>query len=278
MDNATDGIEELVGPLSPREGIGGNNPPSDAEVLRDILLQDSQPLLNRRDELLGSVSRAPLAVEDEETCGKVADLVKLLTACHKNAEATRVAKKEPFLQQGRVVDGFFKQITDPLEKARKTLEPRLTKYQRDKADRERREREAAQRAAEEEARRKAAEAAAAAQQLETEEDLDAAIAAEQQAKQAELDKLAAQKAAEAKAAELSRSRGDFGAVASLRTFWDHKDLDRATLDLEALRPFFSQDALEKAVRAYVRANFEPGKPGTQIKGVVIFENTTTRVA
>ena len=46
--------------------------------------------------------------------------------------------------------------------------------------------------------------------------------------------------ADAKAAELSRTRSDYGSVASLRSHWTGKLEDRATLDLEALRQHLGQ--------------------------------------
>ncbi len=154
----------------------------------------------------------------------------------------------------------------------------MTIYQRAKAERERQRLEEERRLAEAEAARQAEAAAAAARTMKTEQDLQAAVSAETLAQRAGADAVSAQKAAGAKAADMSRTRGDLGAVGSLRTFWDFKELDRATVDLEALRPYLPQDALEQAVRGYTRANFRPGHPGIQIRGVVIFENTHTRVA
>ena len=48
-------------------------------------------------------------------------------------------------------------------------------------------------------------------------------------------------------------------------------LDRDALDLSTLRPFLPLDALEKAVRGFIRAG------GRELKGVRIFENTATSV-
>lgn len=258
-------LDEMLPPL------GHNSPPSDIELLRDRLAEESAALIARRDQLLAGVKRAPQTVADEETCGKIADLVKLCTACFKNAEAARTASKEPHLESCRAVDGFFKQVTEPLDKARRALESRLTAYQRAKAEAERRRREeeaARQRAEAERLAREAEESAAA---LRTEQDLAEAVTAEALARQAEADAERSRREAAAKAAELSRSRGEFGSVASLRTFFDFRDLDRAALDLEALRPHLPLDALEKAVRSFIRSG------GRELRGVEIFENTSTTV-
>ena len=251
--------------------IGDNMPPHDADPLRDRLSETHADLLKRRDELIAASERAPAVVADEGTAGKIADFIKQLAACIKNTETHRVAEKEVFLSAGRTVDGWFKKIGDPLIEAKRKIEGRLTVYQRQKAEAERRAREEAERIAREEAERAAKAAAEAEAAIKAAPDLQAAIVAEAAAAQAAADAEKAKKAAEAKPAELSRSRGDYGAVASLHTFWDFADLDRATLDLEALRQHIPADALEKAVRAFVKAG------GRNLKGVRIFENTETKV-
>ena len=261
-------VGELLDDL-PR--IGDNKAPADANPLLERLTEEAAPLAKRRDELLAACDRAPASIGDDETAGKIADLIKLITACSKNAEATRVSRKEPFLESGRLVDSFFKKITDPLDKAKKSVEARLTLWQRIKADDERWRREEAERLARE-AAQKAAEAQRAAEQaMRDQASLETALRAEEAAKQAAADAVVAERAAAAKPAELSRTRGDVGAVASLRTFWDFTDLDRATLDLEKLREHLPADALEKAVRSYIKAG------GRELTGVRIFENTATRV-
>ena len=268
-------------------GPGDNRPPV-REVLaerndeiRAWLEEEGTDLTKRRDDLLAATARAPAEIADEEWCHKVEDLIKMIATCAKTAEARRVADKEPVLQAGRLIDGFYKSIGDwplkasPLAKADKTLRGPLNVYLRKKADAERRVREKAEKKAREEAERAAREAAARVKALEDEKDLEAAIAAEEAAKQAAADAAKAQKETEANAAELSRTRSDHGAVASLRTFWDFKTEGdakfRANLDLEVLRSHLSMDALEKAVRSYIKAG------GRELRGVVIFENTSTVV-
>ena len=243
----------------------------DADVMREYLDEEIAGLIARKAELLASVGRAPATIADQETAGKVADLTKLIAACIKNAEADRVARKEPFLEGGRVIDGVFRGITEPLTRAKADVERRLTLYQREVAEAERRRREEIARREREEAERLAREAAEAEAAAQTEVDVDEAISADALAQQREADAIAARKAAEAKPAELSRQRSDYGAVASLRRFWDMEGLDRDALDLSTLRPFLPLDALEKAVRGFIRAG------GRELKGVRIFENTATSV-
>lgn len=265
-----DGLAELLPPTD------HNGPPSDLDILRERLAEEAAPIERRRDELLASVARVPAEVANEEVAGKVTDLIKLITACHKNAETTRVGRKEPFLASSRAVDGFFKGITDPLDRGKAALNAKLTLFLRRKADEERKVREAEAKRQRDEAARLQREADERAVALKSEEQLPAAVEAETVAAQATADADTAQRSADAKAADLSRTRGAWGGVSSLVTFWDFIDLDRAAIDLEALRNFIKPDAVEAALRLYIKAHFSPGHPGPQIAGVRIYENTKSR--
>lgn len=266
-----DALDELLGTPT----LAGHNRPDPLEILRDELEAENHELIKRKDQLLAGAGRMPETVEDDEAAGKFADMVKLVTAATKAADAARVARKEPFLEGGRAVDGFFKsRIGEPLEKAKKTIEGRLSVYLRAKAERERAERLRQ----EAEARRAADEAAAAArkaeQALRDERSLEEAIAAQRRADDAKAAATAAAKAAAAKPAEMSRTRGDAGALGSLRTWWDldPATIDRAALDLEALRQHLPVDAIEKAVRSFIKAG------GRELRGVHIYERKEARVS
>ena len=241
--------------------IGDNQP----ATLQDRFAGDYGDILARRDELLAAAERVPEEITDDVVAGNVSDFIKMITTCTKNAESHRVKEKEPFLEGGRQVDGWFKAIIEPLETIKKDVQARYTQYLRNKEEVERRAREETERKAREdaaEAERLAAEKAASA---ETDADLDAAVEAEQKAVRTreELDEATDQ--VDANAAELSRTRGDLGSVGSLHTSWTGEVADRAVLDLESLRPHLSTDALEKAVRAFVRAG------GRELNGARIYE-------
>lgn len=268
------------------ELIGHNKPPDDIAILLDRIERSAEAITKRRDELIGSFGRAPAVIETEDQAAKVADLVSMISKCAKSAEAMRENEKAPFLSGGSAVDSFFhknfhvkgaKTATAPLDIAKSALEKRLTDYQRAKADEERKAREAEAQRQREEAEKAKREAEEAAKAMQTDEDLQKAIAAENDAKQAQADVVQADRAAGAKPAELSRVRGDFGALSSLHTWWDHDSLDRDKIDLEALRPYLAIADIEKAVRGYIKANFTTDKPGEQITGVRIFQNSESRV-
>ena len=68
-----------------------------------------------------------------------------------------------------------------------------------------------------------------------------------------------------------RLRGAGGAVSTLRSYWTHCDLDRGKIDLEALRPHFTEQAIVSALGAYIKAG------GRSIVGATIFEATAATV-
>jgi len=85
--------------------------------------------------------------------------------------------------------------------------------------------------------------------------------------------------AQARAADMSRQRTDRGAVASLSSKWIHDEasLNRETIDLEALRQHLGEEALNKAVRSWIKAQDTATLKGDSLTGVFIFVDTKTRV-
>ncbi len=248
--------------------FGHNDPPPDSVILAENIREAEAELFRRAQELLAACARTPPTVTDDETAGKFADLVKMVAACINAADAKRVGWKEPYLSCGRAVDGAFKTgILDPLLKAKGSVESTLGVYLRQKADRERRAREEAERLARE-AERQAQEAARkAAEAMQNEKDLAAALDAQARADEAAIASVAASKAAAAKPADMARTRGDVGSLGTLRTHWDFDQvtLDRATLDLEALREHLPRDAIDRAIRSFIKAG------GRELRGARIYE-------
>ena len=251
------------------------NAPDPITALRENLAEQFRELANRAKQLLEAEGRVPAEVPDDDVAGKVTDFIKQITAATKQAETHRTAAKEPHIAAGKAVDGFFKGISDPLDALKGRLNGRLTAYLRLKEAKAREERLRAEReaaAAAEKARREAAEAEARAQ---TAAQLDHAIVAENTAQKAEADLAQASKAADVKAAPLSRTRGDLGAMSSLRTFWDFKNFNPAKIsaeDFAKLKPGIPVSAFEQGIRAYIRAE------GRTLDCCEIFENTRAAVA
>lgn len=249
----------------------GHNLGDPAVALQSDLAERYGATTSRAQDLLDAATRVPEVIGDDETAGKVGDFIKQVMACMKNAEAARVKEKEPHLAAGRTVDAWFKKITDQLDGTKRGIEKRLTVWLREKEAAERAVREEEERIRRVLAEKAAAAARAAEQAIKDAATMDEAIAAEERRKKAQADADKAAREAEAKAAELSRSRGDMGSMSSLRTFWDFADLNPDTLDLETLRPHLPAEAREKAVRSYIKAG------GRELRGVRIFQNTTAAV-
>lgn len=253
-------------------GLGHNfgQVPTPSDIAA-YLAETHADLARRQEEILAGLDRMPETICDDDTNAKATDFVKAMQQFVKASEAKRVDFKQPYLDGGKAVDGFFAKLVGPVAAAKKTVEGRMTVFGRAKAEAERKAREEAARRAAEEAERQRREAEAAAQAIQDAASLDSAIGAEKAAETAAGDAAAAQRAAAAKAADLSRTRGDLGGVSSLRTFWDFRDLDRATIDLEVLRDHLPIDGIEKAVRSFIQAG------GREIRGAHIFENSKTVV-
>jgi len=247
--------------------IGHNNPPSDAETLKESLQEKHGKLLSRANELFTAADRIPEVFASDEEAQKAGDFIKQITACSKSLEAERVSEKEPYLTLGRVVDGFFKNYTDILLKAKNKASRPLDAYVKQKAEEERKQRqEEAERL-----RKQAEEQATAAAALSTakmddlaDKALNQAVITEQQANKVEA-------SIAAKPAELASVRGEMGSLASLRTRWVGEVIDRESLDIEKLRHHIPLDALQKALNSFITAG------GRELKGAKIYEKTETVV-
>lgn len=186
------------------------------------------------------------------------------------------------------------------EEAAKAEQARIEREAREAAEREERQRQEAARQAAEAKNREEREAAAARQR-----EIDATAAADKKrrddeaaAAKAEQDRLAAERAeqeaiqkkarddaaqakqdrdkanrfAGEKAADMSRTRTDLGAVASLRTTWEFEVINPDLVP----RQFLSVN--EKAIRIAVRAaTTEDGKNTLKIDGVRIYPETSSVV-
>lgn len=247
--------------------IGHNNPPSDVELLRSHLGDITLKQRARYDDLTAALSRMPKECSDDEEAGKFTDMVKLLVASHKDFEALRVSQKEPYLTLSRAVDGYFKPFTEELEKAAMRAKAPLNVFLKKKADEEKRQREETARKAREEADRQAREAAeleAANMPKAAEESLSEAVIQDEVATKAE-------KAADAKPAEMARTRSSYGGLATLRTTWTGEIVDRDKLDKAALWNFIPDEVLQKAVNAYVKMG------GRALAGANIYEKSEAQV-
>lgn len=247
--------------------IGDNLPPNDAEVLQSTLLEKHAPVFTGADKLIAAADRIPMLIEDDETAGRASDFMKMVNSCRKNIETIRVGEKEPYLTLGRVVDGFFRKTTDRLDTAFTRAKNPLDTYLKKKAAEEQRRRNeeaAALRAKADEEARAAKMLEDAKMRPEAEKMVDQAIITEQAAN-------AVAESANARPAEMAKSRGITGAMASLRTRWVGEIECIELINLNALAPYIHPDAVQKAINLYVAAG------GRELKGAKIYEKSDTVV-
>jgi len=252
--------------LGTAPGVGHNEAPLDAEPIRDRLNEDHADLISRMNELVEAQTRVP-ECDDDSAAKKIGDYIKQLSACMKDSDGRRVKEKEPYLEGGRRVDGFFKDVKETLDKIKAKCNKDLTTYQKEVA---KQERIALARQAEEDARiaaEAAAEAEAALEIATSDANLENAVEKEEEAIEAAEVASISEKQAEQSAADLSRTRSTSGgSVSSLRTFWTFRDFSKDVIDLEKLRPFLTEADIEKALNAYIKSG------GREIQGATIFED------
>lgn len=229
-----------------------NSPPADADPLTERLSETYAQAIANAEALVDALGRVP-DILDAATAVKATSFVRQIKDVKRKLDDARKAEKEPFLTAGRSVDGFFATWTAALEAAARTVEQRLSAFQRQLEAEERQRREEEAKRAREEAERLAKAAATPI------DDARAAQAAEQAA--------AAQRQAEAKTADLVRTHGAYGGVATTRTTWQARVVDRKKLDWKKLGPLLDDDAIMKAARAFVRLG------GRECKGLEIYEET-----
>ena len=153
-------------------------------------------------------------IADDYTAGISADFAKDLKAAANALDETRTRIKKPILHAQRLVDGEAKKLSDRVASAVREVEARVTTYLRAKEV-------AARAAAEAEARRLALEAEARiaeANESNTEDAIEAAVESMDAASKAD-------ETANARALELTRTRGVGGALTALQDRWAFEVVD-----------------------------------------------------
>lgn len=239
--------------------IGHNQPPP----LREVLAENYAHFAKEIDNIAERADRLPKAVRSDDDLDQVGVVVKDARAMLKRVDNARKDEKEPYLQAGREVDGFFKAMTGRLDRIATVLGSRASDYQRAKAAEARRraEEEARKlREAEEAARRRAEEAAAAGRERAADKaDLKAETLAEKAAE--------AERMAEASAAELARTRGASGTLASAKTVRKVRIVNLAAVQrsMGPLGPYMDSDAIQKAANTWLRVTRGEGEiPGLEV--------------
>lgn len=248
----------MLNEQNPRAVIGANNPPS----LEAILRERHAPVFADVEKIKRRLKSIPKTVDSEKDSEKVIAIISDAGKVIKAVEAARAAEVEEFLRGQQTVNRTFNAET------RDTLAPLIAAAKKINdafmAAKVAREREEQKKAADllrdqaEAAAKKAQEAEDAGQNRVADVQMSAAAALEQQAD-------AAEARASSSSTNLSKTVTSTGAKASVSMVWDHRNVNRDALDLEALRHFLSDDAIDKALSAYVKAGRR------SIRGAEIYE-------
>lgn len=113
-----------------------NAPPDEEQILVENLSERYGDLIERAKLLVEAAARVPPEV-DADNAGLVADFARQLKLHYDELEKARKAEKEPHVKNGRLVDGFFGAVTEPLETARAEVAKRLLKHLNSRAPNDR---------------------------------------------------------------------------------------------------------------------------------------------
>lgn len=250
-------MEKTPARASVVDQIFGHNKAPVAEVLN----ADFADLVKEVDGLVANAGTMPKKIKDEADLGMIGNCIVDLRSLKGRVDGHRKDEGGPAFEAKKQIDGFFNDLAEKLAKAGSDLQATADEYSRRKAAEERakREEEARKaRAAEEAERRKAEEAASAG----------GAARATGRAEHFAAAADAAEKAAGAKASDLTRTRAG-GVTSSAKTSWDFVIEDYGRIDLNVLRPYLPRADVEKAIRSAVRVQ----KGDTAILGVRVFQDT-----
>jgi len=264
---------------NPRAVAGDNLAPDYAQDVTARMRRDYEEVAKTVEALVEEAYALPAEIDDDATKGRFTHLIKRLRDVAARVTAFHSKEKEPFLRGGQAVDQYFFGLLDKCARRDKKAKPgagdrllavlnaydtrklaeerarrereaaeaaRVAREARERAEREAREAEerrlAAERARKPEIAERKAEAAAAQEAAADAAKVDASVATahEQDAHIATL----------AKPADIMRTRGDDGTLATMGTEKYADVIDATKLDKEALWPFITLEAKEKALRAW----------------------------
>lgn len=286
--------------INPRAVIGDNLGLDQAQVVTERLALDYSESVRNVDRLLGEANSMTDNVTSEPEALAIGGVIKRLGDLDKRLEAFREAEKQVFLRGGNAVDSFFFAQRDKLRRrpgnrsaklgAADILQAKINIWrgkvaaaERERLDRERleaariaREEQAKLRQAQEEAEeamRALGRARSAATQEARRQEMEVKAAEEARLRAAA--ELAAERAKEAvsatyvKTADITRVRGTdasgAGVLLTTRTEGYAVLLDRTLIDIEALREYFTDFELTKALNAWAKSRgYKEQMPGAEI--------------
>lgn len=237
--------------------IGDNLPP-----LSERLGLDYGEDVRATEALAARANAAPREITGDEDLHLIRTLVGDARTLSKTIDAKRVEEKAPHLEAGRTVDEFFGALTKRLARIadafQRIADDHATKLAK----------EAKRRAAEEAALKRAEEEKARAAARAAEEAARPKVAAKADAKAEEAARAAAELEAKP-AADFVPLASDGEALGKLE--WTYEVEDPNAIDLVALRPYLKLDAVEVAIRAFMKMG------GRKLAGVRIFQKVKAKI-
>ncbi len=204
-------------------------PPTDLEALQEWLREVHADIAEEKTRVLRQLSELPATITNAQEHEQAINALATAARLAKRIKSARETAKAPFLAAGGAVDGYFKtQLSKPLTDLQEPAQAELSRYDTAAPARKREEARKAEEAARAEQRRKEEEAQRLARNearsphVEREttsaalrhEATEAAFRAEDQ-----------RRIANAKAADLTRTRTASGAMSTTRTDWDFEVTD-----------------------------------------------------
>lgn len=259
--------------------VGHNRPDYVIELASRLPVDYGDRFQDRIDAIHKRMRTMPDRIETKADHDTAVDIVADLRSLHKDIEGTRVDEKDPFLRAERAVDGFFEPLKKTVTSMQTSVTGQVHAYLNRIAAEERARREAVaaeeRRRAEElrrqeDERRQKAEDARRAQARQRHQEVADALSKE--ADQADNMAQAMETEIEAtKPADLARTRSNQGTLSTLKSEWVFAIEDLEAVPLDKLRPYLHREAIEKAIRAFVRVG------GRELPGVRIYETTSAIV-
>jgi hypothetical protein len=269
--------------------VSDNLPPPLITV--DALAMDHSQLGRQVADIETLLASLPARIDDDDTNGSWQDRILDVAKIAKGIEATRVAAKAPYLKAGDVVDSYFKTLQARAVAVHKAISAVVEGYLQRKAAEERARREAAARRLREEEERQRQEAARRAEEARKAEEANRlktaerheikAAEAEMAARTTAATAVAMEQSAQAKSADLARTRSATGSLGTLQDKWDFRLDDIDALKGAPLWPYIDRAAKEKAIRKYMDANAPKSLPEgvdwQPLAGVTFFRTSKLRV-
>ena len=230
--------------------IGHNNPPSEMEILQERLRDNYQDIADEAKRLASK--EIPETINDELEAGKLTDYVRAVKALISKVGEVHKAEKKIYLDCGDVVqqwkNTYERDLNALINSATAPIQVFLKKKEDEEAERLR----VIAQKAREDAEKLQAEAVAHEEAgiQDTAGDLmEAAVEAEDYAAMVNNS-----------ANELRvKARSVHGSSATSAKKWVGEIISKADIDLEALRPYFTPDAIQKALEAGIRSGLRECK-------------------